>query len=52
MSFEPVEKFIENKYQNKVIIESQNLDPGIYTIMISVKSESITQSIPIRIIQE
>ena len=52
VSFEPVEKFIENKYQNRVIIESQNLDPGIYTIMISVKSESITQSIPIRIIQE
>ena len=52
VSFGPVEKFIENKYQNKVIIESQNLDPGIYTIMISVKSETITQSIPIRIIQE
>ena len=40
------------KKEIPILIKSENLAMGTYTIMVSVESEEITQSIPIKLVMK
>jgi hypothetical protein len=50
ITFEQIDNEFDTIQEIPILIKAENLDVGIYTIMISVESQEITQSIPIRLI--
>tara|TARA_B100000029_G_scaffold516569_1_gene631238 strand:- start:20310 stop:21728 length:1419 start_codon:yes stop_codon:yes gene_type:complete len=52
ITFDQIEKELNVKKEVPILIKPDNLSSGVYTIMISVESEEITQSIPIKLIMK
>ena len=50
ITFEQIDNEFDTIQEIPILIKAENLEVGIYTIMISVESQEITQSIPIRLI--
>jgi len=50
ITFEQIDSEFDTIQEIPILIKAENLEVGTYTIMISVESQEITQSIPIRLI--
>ena len=50
ITFEQIENEFDVKKEIPILVKSDNLTKGTYTIMVSVESGEITQSIPIRLV--
>lgn len=50
ITFEQIDNKFNTKQEIPIKIEPQNLDSGSYTIMLSVRNQEITQSIPVKLI--
>ena len=50
ITFEQIENEFDVKKEIPISVKSDNLTKGTYTIMVSVESGEITQSIPIRLV--
>ena len=52
ITFEQIENEFDVKKEIPILVKSENLAKGTYTIMVSVESEEITQSIPIKLVMK
>ena len=50
LEFEQIKNEFDKTKSIPIILQTENLNSGIYTIMVSVESEEITQSIPVKLI--